>query len=263
MEKEELERICFNCNQFYPATMDEATEYGICLSNSAFEPYLDELLENQNYNCCRELIEDKKFLGDRSACENFEELEMIEIDDDSPLGRELNKLKQEGKLNEKSLKKIFYDELDNFIDNIDWKNAPIDKYVNKLESTNKKECNEGISSLSSLITLGNNEAFKVLCNFFKDLSPPKSIEEVHFKINLLRHLEKSDNKIVLIPHLIEELQNTISNNTTKQWISAILKFLQFCPKEKVYKPLEQLLNDKRFSYRLKNKIKDVLNSKLR
>jgi hypothetical protein len=28
MEKEVLERICFNCNHFFPASMEEETEYG-------------------------------------------------------------------------------------------------------------------------------------------------------------------------------------------------------------------------------------------
>ena len=43
-----MERICFNCNVFFPASMDENMEYGICLNDKEFEPFIDELLENFN-----------------------------------------------------------------------------------------------------------------------------------------------------------------------------------------------------------------------
>ncbi len=59
---EELDRLCCNCNSFFPAETGW-TEEGICLSDSAFEPYLDELLENMNYDCCKDLIEKLKFDG--------------------------------------------------------------------------------------------------------------------------------------------------------------------------------------------------------
>ena len=85
--RKESERICFNCNQFLPASMNEATEFGICLMDEVFEPYIEELLENSNFASCQDLIDYKKFPGEREACEHFEESESIEIDDESPLGR--------------------------------------------------------------------------------------------------------------------------------------------------------------------------------
>ena len=81
MNKEQLERICFNCNYFFPSRA-EATEFGICLEDKDFEPYIDELLENLNYSCCQELIQEKEFPGDKDACNQFEEAEIIDIDDE-------------------------------------------------------------------------------------------------------------------------------------------------------------------------------------
>jgi uncharacterized protein YchJ len=81
MKKEPLERVCFNCNYFF-SSRAEASEYGICLEDQDFEPFIDELLENLNYSCCQELIEAKEFPGDSDACDKYEEAEMIEIDDD-------------------------------------------------------------------------------------------------------------------------------------------------------------------------------------
>lgn len=95
--------------------------------------------------------------------------------------------------------------------------------------------------------------------FFKQTPPPTTIQDVHFKIDLLRHLEFSEEKETLIPVLIDELYKTTSNNTTRQWITAIFRFLEFCPKEEIRKPLEKMLTDKKFSYRLKKKMKKILN----
>jgi len=79
---EKLERICSNCNSFFPDTF-EWTEYGICLADEAFDPYLDDLLEHGNFECCGELIRAKRFVGDREVCSLYEEAELSEIPDES------------------------------------------------------------------------------------------------------------------------------------------------------------------------------------
>ena len=68
MQKEDLKRVCFNCNQFFIASMEELIEFGICLSDKAFEPFIDELLENFNYASCQDLIDCKKIPGEQEAC---------------------------------------------------------------------------------------------------------------------------------------------------------------------------------------------------
>ncbi len=84
MPKEQLERICFNCNYFFPSRT-EASEYGICLEDKDFEPFLDELLEDLNYGSCQKLISSKEFPGHKEACEKYEEAEIVEIDGDDDL----------------------------------------------------------------------------------------------------------------------------------------------------------------------------------
>jgi hypothetical protein len=255
MEKEDLEDICFNCNQFLPISMDEPTEFGICLNDEVFEPFIDELLENPKNASCQDLITCKNFSGEKKACDNFEEVETIEIDDNSSLGVELSRLRRTGDLNIESFKMALLEEQ---IKNIDWKTMPVDKSVAQLKSSNLKERNAAIPHLAALITYGNIDAFNGLFNFFKQLPPPKRTEEVHFKIELLRHLTRSDKKIILIPHLIDELYRTASNNTTRQWISKIFQFLEDVPQEDIQEPLEKILGDKQFSYKLKKKIKNIL-----
>jgi len=259
LKNEELEPICLNCDHFFPASMGEPTEFGICLKDEVFEPYLDELIENSNYAPCQDLINQKKFSGEKEACAYFEEIEVvesIEIDDNSQLGRELLQLSKTGRLNSESFKTALIKEQ---IRNIDWKTVPVHQYVKQLKDPNPAEQLNAISSLAGLIGFGNMEAFKELFNFFKELPPPGTIEEVHFKKEVLRHLRSSKTKTILIPQLIYELYHTPSNNTTRQYINDIFQFLKFAPREDVLEPLEKMLEDKKFSYRIKRKIKDILN----
>lgn len=255
MPKEELERICFNCNHFLPASMKEATEFGICLNDEAFEPFIEELLDNLNYASCQDLINRKKFSGEKEACADFEELESIEIDDNSPLGRELLRLQEAGELTPELFEQALLEEQ---IRNIDLSTVPVDKYITQLQDPDPEKQREAISNLGGLISFGNKEAFKVLFNFFKELPPPNTIEEVHFKKELLMYLDRSDTRTILLPHLIDELYRTPSSNTTRQWISDIFKFFEYSPLDEIREPLEQMLKDKRFSFRLKQKIRYIL-----
>jgi hypothetical protein len=97
-----------------------------------------------------------------------------------------------------------------------------------------------------------------ILNYFINLPPVQSTENVHHKIELLHKLGYRDKNLDLLPHLIDELYQTPSNNTTRQWISAIFKYMRSLPLEQVQKPLEKMLKDKRFSHRLKNKMKEIL-----
>jgi len=49
MTKEVLVRKCSNCASFFPASMEDATEFGICLNDEEFEPFIEELLGNPNF----------------------------------------------------------------------------------------------------------------------------------------------------------------------------------------------------------------------
>jgi hypothetical protein len=235
--------------------MKEATEFGICLNDEEFEPFIDELLENSNYDSCKDLINSKKFDGEQEACEEFEEMESIEIDDNSPLGRELSRLIKAGELTPEIFEQALLEEQ---IRNIDWTIMPVDQYEAQLKHRDPESRRKAISSLYGMISLGNKEAFRVLFNFFKELPAPKTIKEVHFKKEILRHLERSETRTILLPYLIDELYRTVSNNTTRQWITDIFRFLEYSPLELVREPLEKMMKEKRFSYRLKQKIKNIL-----
>ena len=62
----------------------------------------------------------------------------------------------------------------------------------------------------------------------------------------------------LIPILVEELRRIESNNRTRQWITKILDFLRKSPFELINKPLVNLLKERKFSYKMKNRIEEVI-----
>ena len=244
---EELERICINCHSYYPDRLDEPTEFGICLNDSDFEPYLDELLEKQNFNCCKELIARKKFDGNREVCQDFE---MVEIEEDPILKQELEELAEDDNINEETIEEIFLGH--------SLRSRSVEEYAKKLENPSSEVRLEAIETLAGFASFKNKEASELLINFFRNVPPPKTLEEVHFKIKVFGFVNRKEFQKELIPVLIKELYNTSSNNTTRQWITEIFRFFQRCSIEDIREPLEKMLEEKRFSYRIKNNIKEIL-----
>ncbi len=262
MAKEEMDRSCFNCNHFFPVIMDEPSEFGICLNDKEFEPFIDELLGNSNYACCQSLIDRKKFDGNRDTCPDFSVMEdSFEIDEGTEFGRELVETIKSGQFGQEKLEEIILREQ---IRNIDLKTLPVEKYSKQLKHPDPRERASAISTLGSLIFQENKDAFHELFNFLKQLPPPETREEVHFKKDVFRyfvhlaHSEHSEFRTKLTQFLLGELNNIPSNNTTRQWISSILQFLESCPLEEISDPLEKMLSSNRFSYRLKKRIKNIL-----
>ena len=255
MESEELEPICSNCSYFFPASMDGLFEYGICLHDKVFEPYIDELIEHYNYNSCQELVEEKKFLGDAESCEYFEELKEFEINNHNPQERELKNQKYTEKSNNDAIETAT---LFNQLERIDWKTIPVDNHVAQLKDVDRNKQLQGVSTLGSLSLFGNKNARSELIEYFKELNPPNTLDEVHFKLKVFRHIENLGKTSDIIPCLIYELYHIQSNNTTREWISKILQYLGYCPIEMIRDPLEKLLSEKKMSYKLKSKIKDTI-----
>ncbi len=252
---EENEKTCFDCAYCIPASVDEATEFGICLMDDAFDPFEDDLLEGRMDDRCRELVERKKFIGDRAACEDFELVERWEIDDDSPLGRGIARLAEKGELDTEKLAQLVVAES---FDAVDWTAVPVDEHETRLESGSPEERETALHSLVALASMGNPAARDALVRFLKALPPPGTLDEVHFKVKVLERMDREKTQDALVPHLVEELYRTPSNNTTRQWISAVFRFLERAPLELTREPLERMLRDKRFSHRLKKKMKHIL-----
>jgi len=249
----EIQKICLNCGAFFPASFEMPDDFGICLNDPEFDPLIDEIFDRQDYASCQELVDRKKFNGEREACSEFEPIEEIEIEDDSPLGRDLKGLMDAGQLNADTFERALFEDQ---VRNVAWTQMPVERQKKELKHPDTQ--GRAIESLGGMISLGNREAFMVLSQFLKELPPPTTIEQVHSRKDVLKYLRRSEERGALLPYLVDALYRTPSNNTTRQWISDILDFMEYLPFEQVSEPLEKMLEDKRFSYKLKQKMEYVL-----
>lgn len=81
----EQDKICQNCCSFFQDSRDFNTDFGICFDDGAFEPYLDEIVENADFSKCYDMYQKKRFDGGKEACDQYEEPEIIEIPDDEKI----------------------------------------------------------------------------------------------------------------------------------------------------------------------------------
>ena len=58
--------------------------------------------------------------------------------------------------------------------------------------------------------------------------------------------------------LFRELRLTVSSNSTRGYINSILKTLKHFPLELIEEGFEELLSDKKWSYRMKTKFKEIV-----
>ena len=250
-----MKETCLDCSGYMPVSEGQPTEYGICLNDEAFEPFVDDLM-SMRFDGCRALVEEKKFVGgDQPACSEFDESEIMEIDDDSPLAENIRGLSERGELTFETLEAAVLEEE---IRRINPETLPVDQYGEQLQGGAPAERDKAVTSLGGLAALGNKAAFEVLFNFLRELPLPQTIAEVHWKMDILRHLALSrEGKAILARYLLEELRCLPSNNTTRQWITAILEFLAQCPRKVIEGPLNEMLSEKK-SPKLKTKIKEAL-----
>ena len=258
LDKPELLRVCTNCHCSFPSE-PFGSNFAICLNDPEFEPYLDEILENQDFSRCQELVDQKRFSWEQEACPDFDPVE--DIDEDFPLSPELSgvieRLAKAGHLTTETLEQAV---LEDIIDKIDWANVPVDRYVENLNNARTLEAREkAVRSLGGLISLGNRAAFDALCSFLKDLPPPTTVGQTHLRVSILRELSHAyDYWEDLAYLLVEDLFRTPSNNTTRSWYTAVFRFCEGLPVDVAEKALSPMLASPRFSYRIKKRVRVIL-----
>ena len=236
-----------------------ASDFAICLNDPEFEPYLDEILEKQDFSRCQELVRQKRVSWEQEACPDFDPVE--DIDEDLPLSPELSstieRLARAGRLTAETFEQAVVEDM---VDRIDWANQPVDKYVEKLTSAQtQKEREEAVQSFGFLITQNNRAAFDALFSYLKNSPPPATVEQTHFRVEILRQLKFTQSfKKKLARLLVEDLFRTPSNNTTRGWYTAVFRFFESSSSDIAEKALRPILDSPQFSYRIKKRIETIL-----
>jgi len=255
----ELSKVCTNCNHSFPSE-PFASDFAICLNDPVFEPYLDDLLENQDFSRCQQLVKQKRFSWEQEACPDFDPVE--DGGEDVPWSPELSdaidKLVRNGQLTAETFQQAV---LKDMVNKTDWANVPVDEYVENLKNAKTlEECDKAVQSLGGLISFGNRAAFDALCDYLKELPYPETVEETHFRVEILRKLkynQSSEKKLARL--LVEDLFRTPSNNTTRSWYTAVFRFFENSSVGIAEMALSPMLDSPQFSYRIKKRVKTILN----
>ena len=254
----ELERVCTNCNYCF-LSEPFASDFVICLKDPEFEPYLDEILEEQDFSRCQDLVKQKRFSWEQEACPDFDPMEFS--DEDIPLSPELSsaidQLAKNGNLTSETIQQAMFEDM---VDRIDWAKFPIEKYVERLDNAKTPEARKkAVKGFGGLISQKNKAAFNALFSYLKDLPPPTTVEQTHLRVEILRQLKLALNfQKKLARLLVKDLFSTPSNNTTRGWYTAVFRFFEGSSAEIAEEALAPMLGSPQFSYRIKKRVKNIL-----
>lgn len=254
---EELDKVCDNCNSFFPAEPG-GSSFAICLNDSDFKPYIDQLLDN-DYECCEKLIALKRFPIERQACPDFDPIEGC--DDETEFSPELTAkicdLSASGQLTLDSFRTALAIEA---IEKIDWAKAPIESYVQRFHAAATVRLQSAaLNALGALVSHGNRAAFDFLCDFFRKLPPAQTPADCHFRAELLRYVRGPHEyvrEVALL--LVEDLFRTPSNPHTRSWHTEVWRFFKGCPHAVAEEALRPILDSPKFSYRIKQRVKEII-----
>lgn len=135
---------------------------------------------------------------------------------------------------------------------LDLSKFPIDSTLKQSISTDEETFRSACRTLVSMYTAGRMEAavflYGLLIFYRNNRTRKESIVEAlgHVKTAEAAHL------------LFSELNQTESSNSSRGYIKTILKSLRFFPFDLVEDGFNSLLNDSRWSYRMKRKFREIL-----
>ncbi|MCK5651707.1 MAG: hypothetical protein KAJ42_10035, partial [Gemmatimonadetes bacterium] len=220
----ELEHFCGNCQASHPAEPFQS-DFAICLNDPELEPYLDDILERQDFSGCQGLIKRKRFGWDREACDDFDPVEDVGEEWSPELTAKVMKLAEDGNLTAEALEQAILVEA---FERTDWSSAPIDRNVRNLqEAKTLGDRKEALRSFGFLISQGNKAAFDALCEYLRALPPARTVEDKALRIEILGQLKFTrDYQRELALLLVEDLLRTASNNTTRGWYSEVFYFFE-------------------------------------
>ncbi len=94
---DELAKDCGNCNYSHPSER-AYSDNAICLRDPEFEPYLEAIIEKQDFSSCGHLVKEKRFPWDSEACPHFDPIADEDNEGSPELVEKISELASTGKL---------------------------------------------------------------------------------------------------------------------------------------------------------------------
>ena len=135
---------------------------------------------------------------------------------------------------------------------LDMAKFPIDSTLKQAVGKNEEYFRSSCRTLISMYVAGRLEAAIVLYGLL--IHNNNKIERKEIIVEALGHVKTKKSADLLF----KELHQTVSSNSTRKYINSILKSLQMFPLENINEGFEALLLEKKWSYRMKNKFKAIL-----
>lgn len=222
-------RVCQNCT-FFLQDIDDM-DFGVCLHDDDFEPFLDKIIENRDFSNCQDLYLRGRCSGETDACDYYEEVEV-----------ELSVETDEGNL------KAYVDEL---------KSCNVEDVVRQLYNPDREVVSKGLSALSLYVYLGNTGACEGLIKYYEELGPAQSLDDVRLRVKIIGLISRLEEQPRVIEAYVNELARTPSNNTTRQLYTLILERLGNYRGPLVHDLLMDLLQRQDYASKIRQRIVDV------
>jgi hypothetical protein len=139
-------------------------------------------------------------------------------------------------------------------------NQSADEPVKALRNTDYATKKRALRWFETYIGIGNVAAYEALIDYYMGLEAAESLDDVHFRVDIVKVLSHNNTKKATVEAYVNELARTPSNNTTRKLYTEILRQLVYCSKEMVEVSLLELLGRKNYSYKIKNRILGVIDS---
>ncbi|MBP8989773.1 MAG: hypothetical protein KBG64_06085 [Clostridia bacterium] len=223
-----LERICQNCSYFFSNSAEDY-EQGVCIREEAFLPYIDEIIQKNDFSCCLDLYHEKCMPADRPACDEYDEIEILSEEE------------WEAEVHREKMR-----------------TADVSEFAEKISDADPEIRLKASDILSYCACYGNEDARRALVDSYNALGPAETIDEVNIRIKLINDLRFLPYSSDIVEALLQEFYRTPSNNTTRKLHRKVLKFLDYYPYEMIKEPLEELLRKKKLGPRMREHVLDLL-----
>jgi len=137
---------------------------------------------------------------------------------------------------------------------LDLTKFPIDSILKQSLSKDLKEFRSSCITLSSMSSRNRLEAQIYLIGLFEYFS--ENLDKLTIIVENLSLADTKNKKYAEL--LFRELKRIKSSNSTRKYLNAILKKLSDFPLEIIEDGFNELINNDTFSYRMKNKFKEIL-----
>ena len=135
---------------------------------------------------------------------------------------------------------------------LDLTKYPIDSILKQSLSKEERSFRSACNLLASMYSAGRTEAAVLLYGLF--ILNQNDMARKELIIEAIKHINTPEAASLLFT----ELNQIESSNSTRVYIDTILKSLSYFPVDLVEDGFESLLNDARWSYKMKRKFREIL-----